>query len=65
VTPKHSPPVRGDKDSPCMAVPEPKDRLSMDKIIEAIQNEDWYSDQIIHRRTIDAKEGEFGLSHAL
>ena len=38
-------------------VPESKDRPIIDAIIEEIQDQQWYNDQIVHRRTVEAKEG--------
>ncbi|KAI5124321.1 hypothetical protein M0805_008928 [Coniferiporia weirii] len=43
-----------------LAVPDPKDRESMDNIIEKIKLSEWYKDQIVHRRAIAAKEGQIG-----
>lgn len=42
------------------AVPEPNERPTIDTILQEIQGQDWYRDQIAHRRTVEAKEGQLG-----
>ncbi|KAF8184950.1 P-loop containing nucleoside triphosphate hydrolase protein [Mycena galopus ATCC 62051] len=59
---------------PNSTVPEPKNRPSIDAVLEEIMQKDWYSDQIVERRTIEARIGQIGaldsplsnaVSHAL
>ncbi|TFK42769.1 DEAD/H helicase [Crucibulum laeve] len=47
------PPKKEDK-----TFPSPDNRLPMDDIIEEVKEQEWYIDQIVHRRTFDAKNGQ-------
>ena len=51
---------------PCLyedlkTIPQPSERPSIDQIISEIKTSDWYVDQIVDRRTIDAKEAQTGI----
>ncbi|KAJ7261398.1 DEAD/H helicase [Mycena haematopus] len=59
---------------PKCTVPEPNNRPSIDAVLEEIMQKEWYSEQIVERRTIEAKIGQIGtlnsplsntISHAL
>lgn len=50
--------LTGDSESP--HVPEPENRQPIDGIIEELQEQRWYMQQIKYRRTFDAKEGSLG-----
>jgi DEAD/DEAH box helicase domain-containing protein len=41
-------------------VPESKDRPTIDAVIEEMQQQSWYREQILERRVFDAKEGRTG-----
>ena len=41
--------------------PQPSERPSIDKVISEIETSHWYIDQIVDRRTIEAKEAEIGI----
>jgi DEAD/DEAH box helicase domain-containing protein len=41
-------------------LPDPENRQSIDGIIEELQEQKWYMQQIKYRRTFDAKEGSLG-----
>lgn len=41
-------------------VPEPEDRPPVDDIITELEQQVWYSDQIVERRTFEAKDGQRG-----
>jgi len=43
-------------------IPDPGNRLPIDRIIEEIQEQRWYMQQIKFRRVFDAKEGSLGRS---
>jgi DEAD/DEAH box helicase domain-containing protein len=43
-------------DSQNMIIPEPEDRLSIDGVIFELQEQAWYRNQIVDRRTFEAKE---------
>ncbi|KAJ7771770.1 hypothetical protein B0H16DRAFT_1660723 [Mycena metata] len=45
---------------PKFTIPEPKDRASIDTVLADIAQQEWYSEQIVERRTIDAKAGQIG-----
>ncbi|KAJ6500440.1 DEAD H helicase [Mycena sanguinolenta] len=59
---------------PKHTIPEPKNRPSINAVLEEIMQQEWYSEQIVERRTIEAKTGQIGtldsplsstVSHAL
>ncbi|KAJ7043253.1 P-loop containing nucleoside triphosphate hydrolase protein [Mycena alexandri] len=50
---------------PKFAIPEPKDRVSIDAVLADIVQQEWYSEQIVERRTIDAKAGQIGTLDSL
>lgn len=41
-------------------IPEPKDRQSIDNIIEELLSTDWYDEQIVERKIFPSKEGQLG-----
>jgi DEAD/DEAH box helicase domain-containing protein len=41
-------------------IPDPENRQPIDGIIEELQEQKWYMQQIKYRRTFDAKEGSLG-----
>lgn len=46
---------------PIMAiVPEPQNRPTIDAVIGEIMDQSWYKQQIVDRRTVDAKPGQIG-----
>ena len=45
---------------PKVAIPEPANRPSISEVIAEIMQQEWYSDQIVKRRTVDAKAGQIG-----
>ncbi|KAJ7090229.1 P-loop containing nucleoside triphosphate hydrolase protein [Mycena belliarum] len=45
---------------PALTIPEPVDRSSISEIVTEIMRQSWYSDQIVARRTFDAKIGQIG-----
>ncbi|KAJ7702373.1 hypothetical protein B0H17DRAFT_923441 [Mycena rosella] len=45
---------------PAFAIPEPINRPSIDDVLTEIMQQSWYSDQIVERRTVDAKVGAIG-----
>ncbi|KAJ6606558.1 P-loop containing nucleoside triphosphate hydrolase protein [Mycena vulgaris] len=45
---------------PTFTIPEPMNRPSMDTVVAEIMEQSWYSDQIVERRTVDAKVGQIG-----
>lgn len=42
------------------AVPESKDRPTIEEVIAEMEKQTWYKNQIIERRIFDAKEGRIG-----
>ncbi|KAJ7684713.1 P-loop containing nucleoside triphosphate hydrolase protein [Mycena polygramma] len=46
---------------PRVTIPEPKDRPSVDAVIAEIMQQEWYLNQVVERRTIDAKVGQIGI----
>ncbi|KAJ3762940.1 DEAD/H helicase [Lentinula raphanica] len=40
-----------------MPIPNSEDRASIDDILIELQEQQWYKDQIVERRTVDAREG--------
>ncbi|KAH8108129.1 P-loop containing nucleoside triphosphate hydrolase protein [Cristinia sonorae] len=42
-------------------VPAAHERPTIDTILEEIQKQAWYNNQIVHRRTAEAKEGQTGV----
>ncbi|KAN0124052.1 P-loop containing nucleoside triphosphate hydrolase protein [Russula decolorans] len=44
-------------------IPDPENRQPIDGIIEELQEQKWYMQQIKYRRTFDAKEGSLGTPH--
>ncbi|KAJ7756837.1 P-loop containing nucleoside triphosphate hydrolase protein [Mycena maculata] len=49
---------------PTFAIPEPKSRPSIDAVLAEVMQQDWYSDQIVERRTVNAKVGQIGALHS-
>lgn len=54
------------QEMPCVyedlkTIPQPSERPSIDGIISEIQTCNWYVDQIVDRRTIEAKEAQTGI----
>ncbi|KAJ7184209.1 P-loop containing nucleoside triphosphate hydrolase protein [Mycena filopes] len=45
---------------PKFAIPEPRDRASIDAVLTDVMQQEWYSEQIVERRTIDAKLSQIG-----
>ena len=43
-----------------LSIPDPENRQPIDQIIEGLYQQKWYSRQIGHRRTFDAKAGLLG-----
>ncbi|KAJ3835906.1 DEAD/H helicase [Lentinula raphanica] len=43
-----------------MPIPTSEDRASIDDILIELQEQQWYKDQIVERRTVDAREGQTG-----
>ncbi|KAI0273825.1 DEAD/H helicase [Gloeopeniophorella convolvens] len=41
-------------------IPNPEKRPSIDHIVNEIYDQQWYTEQIMHRRTFEAKEGTLG-----
>ncbi|CAL1704265.1 unnamed protein product [Somion occarium] len=39
-------------------VPDPQHRPAIDDVIVEIQEQEWYEDQIVHRRVLEAKQGQ-------
>ncbi|EPQ58049.1 P-loop containing nucleoside triphosphate hydrolase protein [Gloeophyllum trabeum ATCC 11539] len=59
---KKAPEAFGDtKGKGKQVVPDWKDRPSINEIIDEILNEGWYKDQIVDRRTFEAREGQIGV----
>jgi DEAD/DEAH box helicase domain-containing protein len=46
-----------------MAVPDSKDRPSIDSVIQEIMEQEWYKEQIVNRRICDPKEGNVGMQY--
>lgn len=51
---------------PCLyedlkTIPQPSERPSIDQIISEIETSSWYINQIVDRRTIEAKEAQTGM----
>ncbi|KAH9930993.1 P-loop containing nucleoside triphosphate hydrolase protein [Fomitopsis serialis] len=47
-------------------VPDPADRPTINAVIEEIQEQEWYQDQVVDRRIVDAKDGDIDeLDHPL
>jgi hypothetical protein len=51
---------------PCLyedlkTIPQPSERPSIDQIISEIESSNWYVNQIVDRRTIEAKEAQTGI----
>jgi DEAD/DEAH box helicase domain-containing protein len=42
-------------------IPQPSERPSIDQIISEIESSNWYIDQIVDRRTVEAKEARTGI----
>lgn len=47
------------------AVPASADRPTIDSVIDELLDQDWYKEQLQHRRTIEAKEGQIGADSTL
>ncbi|KAJ7349276.1 DEAD/H helicase [Mycena albidolilacea] len=45
---------------PKFTIPEPKNRPAIDTVLEEIMQQEWYSEQIVERRTIEPKVGQIG-----
>ncbi|KAF7338638.1 DEAD/H helicase [Mycena venus] len=45
---------------PKFTIPEPKNRPSIDAVLEEVMQQEWYSEQIVERRTVEAKVGQIG-----
>ncbi|KAJ7871484.1 P-loop containing nucleoside triphosphate hydrolase protein [Mycena olivaceomarginata] len=45
---------------PKFTIPEPKNRPAIDTVLAEIMQQEWYSEQIVERRTIDPKAGQIG-----
>ncbi|EIW85377.1 DEAD H helicase [Coniophora puteana RWD-64-598 SS2] len=41
-------------------IPEPQDRPTIDEIIDNIQEQEWYQNQIVHRRIVEARQATIG-----
>jgi DEAD/DEAH box helicase domain-containing protein len=41
-------------------VPESKDRPTIGSVLDELEHEQWYKDQIVDRRTFDEKHGQIG-----
>lgn len=48
------------KPEPMLPVPEPSDRLTIEEILEEITSSETYKEQIVERRTFEAKEAQLG-----
>jgi DEAD/DEAH box helicase domain-containing protein len=51
---------------PCLhedlkTIPQPSERPSIDQVVSEIETSDWYTDQIVDRRTMGAKEAQTGI----
>lgn len=51
---------------PCLyeesnTIPQPSERPSIDQIISEIEISNWYIDQIVDRRTVEAKKAQTGI----
>lgn len=46
-----------------LVIPGPEERSSIDELIQEIRDQEWYRDQIVDRRTFDAKEAREGRSN--
>ena len=46
-----------------LTIPDPEKRPSIDEIIQEIQNQEWYKNQIVDRRTFDTRKAIEGMSH--
>ncbi|CDO70744.1 hypothetical protein BN946_scf184798.g59 [Trametes cinnabarina] len=44
-------------------VPEPDCRPAIEEVIEEIEGQEWYAEQIAYRRVFDARDGQQGLEH--
>ncbi|KAJ7197217.1 hypothetical protein GGX14DRAFT_668627 [Mycena pura] len=53
-------PLQNPTPSSSKFIPEPRDRPSIDAVLSEITQQDWYADQIVERRTVDAKAGQTG-----
>ena len=42
------------------AVPEPEERPAITEVIEDIEKQAWYQEQIAYRRVFEAREGQSG-----
>ncbi|KAJ4488352.1 DEAD/H helicase [Lentinula aciculospora] len=43
-----------------MSIPNSEDRAPVHNILDDLQEQDWYKDQIVERRTVEAREGQTG-----
>ncbi|KAH0830257.1 P-loop containing nucleoside triphosphate hydrolase protein [Lanmaoa asiatica] len=43
-----------------LTTPGPEERPSIDEVIQEIRDQEWYKDQIVDRRTFDAREARLG-----
>lgn len=46
-----------------LTIPGPEERPSIDEVIQEIQEQEWYKNQVVDRRTFDAREARQGKSH--
>ena len=54
------------QETPCLyedlkTIPQPSERPSIDQIISEIEKSNWHIDQIVDRRTLEAKEAQNGI----
>ncbi|KAF8810709.1 DEAD/H helicase [Phlegmacium glaucopus] len=60
--------VPANQEIPCLykdlqTLPQPSERPTIDQVISEIERSNWYIDQIVDRRTIEAKEAQTGSLH--
>lgn len=53
-------PTQSDSRGNQRRIPEPADRPTIDAVIEEIHSQEWYQDQIVDRRIVEAKDGDIG-----
>jgi DEAD/DEAH box helicase domain-containing protein len=53
-------PVNQEMSCPLKTMPQPNERPPIDQVISEIETCNWYIDQIVDRRTIEAKEAQTG-----
>jgi DEAD/DEAH box helicase domain-containing protein len=47
-------------DGPILPIPDPENRPSIEEVLNEIQEQPWYKNQIVDKRTVPAKEGQTG-----